>query len=128
MRTSVILFCIFYFSFIVNVNAESQDLPVTLARDDTRIQITNNGKCPIYKLRVHTAPPADSGFKRLFNSLVATSFEKNIGTLKERTYITLPKSELINGDGKRLDSSYVIGRWYIRGSYCGENLSKVVNN
>ncbi|NDV89699.1 hypothetical protein GTH32_00615 [Alteromonas sp. 345S023] len=110
------------------VKADTSDLPVTLARDNTRIQITNMGDCPIYKLRVYTAPPADSGFKRLLNSIVAVSFEKDIGTLNESSSITLPKSDLINSDGKRLDSSYVIGRWYLRGSYCGENLSKVISN
>jgi hypothetical protein len=115
-------------SIAFQVKADKPDLPVNLARDDTRIQITNTGECPIYKLRVYTSPPTDSGFKRFLYSLVAVSFEKNIGTLKEKSHITIPKSELINGDGKRLDSSYVIGLWHLKGSYCGENLSTMIRN
>jgi hypothetical protein len=119
----ILLFILAPISF--EAAAESPDLPVKFARDDTVIQIKNIGECPIYKLRVETAPPADSGFKRLINMAVGVSFEKDVGTLKENSYITIPRSELINGDGKRLDSSYVIGRWYLDGSHCGDNLSVV---
>lgn len=111
-----------------NVAAKSTDLPVKLAREGNRFQITNVGKCPIYKLHIYTAPPADSGLKRLWNMVAAVSFKKDIGTLKINTYTMMNLSELINSDGKRLDSSYVIGRWYVNGSSCGERLSYVVNN
>ena len=124
----MVKYCCYTFMFMLvgglfHVQAADEDpsLPLNVTRftDSKEFKIVNTGDCPIYKLEMWTLPPDSSFIQRMTRN---ASFEKDLGTLEKNYYTRFPASDLIDGNGKRLDGSYVIGMVKFKGSYCGENL------
>ncbi len=103
----------------ITPNEEKVALPlkVRVYYNLEKFKIRNEGECDIHNLEMWTLPPNASFFQRITRS---SSFQTELETLAKSKKVRLKFGELINAEGKKLDSTYVVDMLNFKGNYCGE--------